>query len=276
MYKRQGHQSTQVDRTWHNANSTPMHVRIQRLLMQDEQGGTKGVLQIGFNISKYQEDEEDLLKKYKSEQANSEQSRHFIDLFGSDCRTQLRSMVNTAQTSLERSDADTTHLKCVLHSLLARTQGIAHLLDGLLDAVRIEAGRIVANTSSVRIKSLLDRLTSSYVRMAASKKIDVVYQDTYFNKDIALDVPRLEQIFGVIIQELIGFLNGGVILVNACVSQKDSRQAYLRLSLQAEGKSADGLALSELLLYLTSDLPVFNHRMQGVGCLLYTSPSPRD
>jgi signal transduction histidine kinase/CheY-like chemotaxis protein len=111
--------------------------------------------------------------KAAAESANLAKSRYVVSI-SHEIRAPLNSIFGYAQL-LERSmPAPSRHMDAV-RVVRRSAQHLAHLIDGLLDVSKIEAGRLQLYRDKVKLGELLEQIVDMFRLPAASKNINLHY-----------------------------------------------------------------------------------------------------
>lgn len=262
------HLSTEVERQVHGANGDVLNLRLYRVPLLSEQRDVIGVVQMGVDVSQYLQ-EIDFLRQQRQElQQQQQRTTAFVEHLGLDMRTLLRSVTNNAHSALAQPNTDSTHLRCVLNSLVQRNEMLIRMFDHMLDATRIEAGRILPNQMRIVLHEFIEQILSQYTRQACAKRISVQLADQHDAPllELMIDSQRVQTILDVLLRELISFLSGGNLKVRTeVVTKADGHGDLLFVHVLASGVGVDGKPLLELMNYLYGHSHQFNHRLQGCG-----------
>jgi PAS domain S-box-containing protein len=193
-----------------------------------------------------------------ADQANRAKSR-FLAIASHDLRQPLQT-IRLLNAALERI-AESDRSRDLLGQQSQAIDGMARLLNSLLDVTRLESGAIQANPSAVRLSDVLDELRAEFESLASSSGIELTIQWT----PIVLTTDRglLHQLLQNLVANALKYTDQGRVSVR--VQQKDAELSidiedtgvgipndklerifdeYYQIDAQQSGRSGVGLGLA--------------------------------
>jgi len=170
----------------------------------------------------------------KAEAANKSKSV-FLANMSHEIRTPLNAIIGFSQL-LNRDKQLTESQKEYTISIIRAGEHLLSLINDILELSKIEAGRVVLNSSNVDLYSLLEDIQMIFKERAQSKHLQ-------FISEIAIDLPRfvlvdeskLRQIFVNLIGNAIKFTEEGGIAVRSRVDMVDEDTSRLIVEVQDSG-----------------------------------------
>ncbi len=127
----------------------------------------------------------------------------------------------------------------VLGKILARSRDLLEMMNGLLEATRIEAGAVKVKTDEIRLCRFLDELRSSY-EAPLNKGLTLAWDYPSDLPVVKTDGGKLRHILQNLINNAIKYTDKGTVSISARIKE-GSRLRQRRISLrlkQAEGKAS--------------------------------------
>lgn len=130
----------------------------------------------------------------------------FLGMAAHDLRNPIGSIMMFAEFILEeQGDGITDELKQIMELIRNSSRFMLHLLDELLDVVKIESGKLELKFEKVRLEDFLQRNVAVNAILATKKQIDIALQVPEQLPEISLDASKIEQVMNNLISNAIKF-----------------------------------------------------------------------
>lgn len=150
------------------------------------------------------------LAKNEAETANKAKSRYLAGL-SHELRTPLNILLGYAQL-LSKDARIPSHAREPLQTMRRNGEYLSHLIEGVLEVSKIEAGRLSVNRDDIQLPELLQQLTRTFEQQATAKGLEFVYTPPkYLPLFVYGDKQRLRQILINLISNAIKFTQQGSI-----------------------------------------------------------------
>lgn len=192
----------------------------------------KGAIMGGwFDITKQKKGERELKKaKTDAERANRAKTS-FLAIISHEIRTPMNAILGLLELEIKKSTNKN------LATAFESAKKLLHLLDGLLDQAKIEAGQLKINAHPTNFTKTLKSLVSTYKPIANENGIQLQLKIQNDLPDfLYLDENKLNQILNNLVSNSIKFTQGGKVNVKCTWRQNDKKNGVLTLYVTDNGE----------------------------------------
>ena len=190
--------------------------------------------------------EESLIKaKQESEAANKAKSV-FLSNMSHEIRTPLNAIIGFSQLINREKDLSDRQ-KEYINSIIKAGEHLLELINEILELSKIEAGRIVLNTSTIDLHSLCEDIKMMFSEKAKEKNLQLIFECTdKLPRYVVIDEGKFRQILVNIIGNAIKFTEEGGIAVRVQTNRDNNGKNYLIVEVQDSGPGISEVELGKL------------------------------
>ncbi len=157
----------------------------------------------------------------------------FLGMAAHDLRNPISSIIMFSEFVLESDDYHISEeLRMIMDVIRTSSGFMLHLLEELLDVVKIESGKLQLNYEKVNFETFLKKNTEINALLAAKKEIKLVLNIPQPLPEIAIDPIKIEQVLNNLISNAIKYShNKTTVTINAF-----STGQYVLVSVQDQGQ----------------------------------------
>ncbi|MDH5682642.1 MAG: ATP-binding protein, partial [Spirochaetota bacterium] len=170
--------------------------------------------------------------KEKADAANRAKSE-FLANMSHEIRTPMNAILGFSEI-LNNKISD-PHLKQYLKSIRSSGKALLSLINDILDLVRVEAGKLSLEYSSVYPQLLFDELHTVFAQKLEDKGLDLIYDiDPSLPKALVLDEARIRQVLLNLVGNAIKYTDSGYIKLSVQALYPESDHSKLDFSFSVE------------------------------------------
>jgi PAS domain S-box-containing protein len=226
-------------------------VRGWKLPLFDAQGHPSHILGISEDVTdreleRNQVEASLVLAKDAAEAANRAKSA-FLANMSHELRTPLNTILGFSQL-MERDPLLTSSQKEFLATINQSGEHLLNLINDVLEMSKIEAGRIVLNTTTVDLHHLLQTLQEMFQVRIQAKQLSLEFRlDPNLPQHILIDEGKLRQVLINLLENAVKFTQAGHVLLQVTqIQQQPSPVHTLCFEVQDTGCGIDAAHLGQL------------------------------
>ncbi len=175
-----------------------------------------GTLGIFRDITERKKMEQDLIDAKVKAEASDKLKTAFLANMSHEIRTPLNGILGFTQLLKENDDIPDSEKQEYLDHIYDNGTNLVGIINDIIDLSRIESGDLVLNKQSCHLNLLMKELENIYTRLIKKKKKEnlVIHMATELNDardEVFIDIKRLKQILGNLIDNAIKFTDEGTI-----------------------------------------------------------------
>lgn len=155
-----------------------------------------------------------LLQDITEEKKMAKMRQDFTAMMVHELRTPLTVIKSGAETVLEHTELPPDKLKTLIGAMKDSSQEMIGLVNDLLDAAKIEAGKFVINRQRQSLKPLFEELKESFTPLTSEKNLSLNFPNTDGLPPVEIDKERLRQVFNNLLFNAFKFTEKGQITVS--------------------------------------------------------------
>jgi signal transduction histidine kinase len=212
-----------------------IHVDIPATERRDEIGKMARALQV------FKANAEQLQVALERERELNGLQRQFVSMVSHEFRTPLAVIDGNAQRVLRRPDASPERLTASMRKVRTSVINLTELMESVLNAARLEEGRIAFEPSDCPLTEMLKELCGSYAELNADRVFHVEFDQ--LPETIIADRKLLRQVFSNLLSNAIKYSPDGK---NIWVTGQLDEEDELFISIRDEGVGIPSAELEKL------------------------------
>lgn len=234
-----------IDEYWHTcANGKKKLLEKYRLPLFDEKGEAIGILINFIDITKRHQIQEHLEKAKEAAEKATMMKSNFLANMSHEIRTPMNGVLGFLQL-LEDTNPTAEQREFIMDAQKS-SELLLNIINEVLDFSKIEAGKLITDTLSFDVRSIVEDITIMNTSNACKKGIDVsslICSDV--PKKVLGDPTRVKQILNNLVNNAIKFTQEGdvVIYVNQVVEDDDTCVLSFRVKDSGIGISEEKIKL---------------------------------
>ena len=204
-------------------------------------------------------------------QANHAKS-DFLATMSHELRTPLNAIIGFTDLLLNGVYGDLNDKQSeILADIGASGSHLFNLISDLLDASRIEAGRLELRETNVNLCAVVEECTTALAPACKGKNVRILYQGIKASTQLFADHTRLKQILLNLISNAVKFTpGGGTVKLD---TQQDTKRNHLVLSISDTGVGVPEEMIPALFEPFSQASPDHGNLQRGAGLGLYIAKS---
>lgn len=231
-------------------------------------GAIIGILGISVDITDRKLMEDDLRRaQIAAEKANVAKTE-FLANMRHDVRTPLSGIVGFSEIiKLESNEA---RIKEYADNLVASSHALLHLMDEVLEAVKVSSGEIPRLKRKFNLSDTLEQVIALYAAKAQAKKLKLTLSiDQQLPRYVLGDKIRMHRIALELIGNALNFTDHGYVKIEVQLAKKEQRDLILRMIVSDSGMGIPKEKQQEIYLQFKRLTPSYQGIYKGVGLGLY-------
>lgn len=238
---------------------------------KNEFGHPNGIMVLGAEVTDQVEAREGIILAKNEAQMNLKKRDEFLSIASHELRTPITSLKMQLQLgyrALNRNKLIHPYEERLNNSLIKsikQVNKLAALVDDLLDASRIESGRISFNFQKTDVTTLLSEVVDRFAEKAAEIKIPIGFNPSY-TRETHCDPYRLEQVFANLISNAFKYGEGKMVNLKIWEERND-----IFVEVEDSGIGIPGEKIP--LIFKRFECAIPDSRANGLGLGLYITKS---
>ncbi|WP_058532938.1 ATP-binding protein [Legionella saoudiensis] len=247
----------------------------KKTILYDKNKNVLGIIGISIDITERKKAELQLKKKQK--QLTKEKDKalaanraktEFLANMRHDIRTPLSGIVGFSE--ILKSESNEPRIKEYADNLVASSHALLHLLDEVLDAVKIGSGKIPKLKRKFNLIDTLEQVAALYYAKAHEKQLDLSLSiDKKVPRYVIGDKIRVHRIALELIGNALNFTNQGFVHVRVDLAKKEHRHLVIRINVVDSGIGIPEDKQQEIYLQFKRLTPSYQGIYKGSGLGLY-------
>lgn len=236
--------------------------------LRDDDGNIIGIVGTSINIT----DEKKLMvdlkhAKDKAELANQAKTE-FLANMRHDIRTPLSGIIGFSE--LLKSESNEPRIKEYSDNLVASSHALLHLLDEVLDAIKVSSGEIPLLKKKFNLAETLEHVAQLYSAKAAEKKLTLSFScDSQLPHFVIGDRVRLHRIVLELVGNALNFTDFGHVTIHAEQAKKEQQSLVLQLTVTDTGMGIPKEKQQDIYVQFKRLTPSYQGIYKGSGLGLY-------
>lgn len=243
-------------------------VLSQKSPIRNKQGEITGILGISLDISDRKKLESELKVAIKNAEAANQAKTEFLANMRHDIRTPLAGIVGFSE--LLKAESTEPQIKEYADNLVASSHALLHLMDEVLEAVRVSSGEIPLLKRKFSLIDTLDEVIALYQARAQEKNLKL-------SLDVATNLPRfvigdkirVHRIMLELVSNALNFTDKGYVRLQAELAKRANRDLVICLTVSDSGLGIPKDKQQEIYLQFKRLTPSYQGIYKGAGLGLY-------
>lgn len=247
----------------------------KKTILYDKNKNILGIIGISIDITERKKAELQLKKKQKQlikekdkALAANRAKTEFLANMRHDIRTPLSGIIGFSE--IMKSESNEPRIKEYADNLVASSHALLHLMDEVLDAVKIGSGEIPRLKRKFNLTDTLEHVATLYYAKAQEKKLDLSLSiDKKVPRYVIGDKIRVHRIVLELIGNALNFTNQGFVNVTVDLAKKEHRHLVIRIIVTDSGMGIPEDKQQEIYLQFKRLTPSYQGIYKGSGLGLY-------
>ena len=247
----------------------------KKTILYDKNKNVLGIIGISIDITERKKAELQLKKKQKQlikekdkALAANRAKTEFLANMRHDIRTPLSGIVGFSE--ILKSESNEPRIKEYADNLVASSHALLHLLDEVLDAVKIGSGEIPNLKRKFNLIDTLEQVAALYYAKAHEKQLDLSLSiDKKVPRYVIGDKIRVHRIALELIGNALNFTNQGFVHIRVDLAKKEHRHLVIRINVVDSGIGIPEDKQQEIYLQFKRLTPSYQGIYKGSGLGLY-------
>lgn len=257
------------------ATSKKMVFHTKKTILYDQNKQIAGIIGISIDITERKKAENLLKKKQsqllaeikKAESANQAKTE-FLNNMRHDIRTPLSGIVGFSE--ILKSETKELHIKEYADNLVASSHALLHLMDEVLEAVRVSSGEIPKFKRKFNLAETLKHVVALNKAKACEKRLDLsLSMDSNLPHFVIGDKIRIHRIVLELVSNALNFTDDGYVRIEVRLAKKKGRQLVIQLIVSDTGIGIPKDKQQEIYLQFKRLTPSYQGIYKGAGLGLY-------
>ncbi|CDZ78022.1 Aerobic respiration control sensor protein ArcB [Legionella massiliensis] len=230
----------------------------------NEQGIATGVLAIYSDITEQKVLQHSLeVSKEKAEAANNAKTE-FLENMRHDIRTPLTGIVGFAE--ILKIESQEPRIKEYAENIVASSQALLHLMDEVLEAIRVSSGEIPKLRKKFELKKILEHILNLNRSKAAQKRLDITFDfDSAIPQYLVGDKIRIHRVGLELMANALNFTDQGFVKISAKLAKQENRESIIKLIVEDSGVGIPKEKQQEIYLQFRRLTPSYQGIYKGAG-----------
>ncbi|USQ15400.1 response regulator (plasmid) [Legionella lytica] len=247
----------------------------KKTILYDKNKNILGIIGISIDITERKKAE--LMLKKKQKQLIQEKDKalaanraktEFLANMRHDIRTPLSGIVGFSE--ILKSESNEPRIKEYADNLVASSHALLHLMDEVLDAVKIGSGEIPRLKRKFDLIDTLEQVISLYEAKACERKLKLsLSMDKKVPRYVIGDKIRVHRIVLELIGNALNFTEEGFVTLHVELAKKEHRHLVLRINVTDSGIGIPQDKQQEIYLQFKRLTPSYQGIYKGAGLGLY-------
>jgi len=246
------------------SDGTTLFLLTHKSPLFSESGQLMGILGIFYDITNLKNIEKELkVAKEKAELASLAKTE-FLENMRHDIRTPLTGIVGFAD--ILKMESDTPQLKEYADNLVASSHALLHLLDDVLEAIRVNSGEIPQLKRKFNLQATLQHIIDLNRAKAAHKRLVLTLDfDATIPRYVIGDKIRLHRVFLELIANALNFTDSGFVKLTALLAQRNHRELIIKFRVEDSGMGIPKDKQQEIYIQFKRLTPSYQGIYKGAG-----------
>ena len=211
--------------------------------MRNKEGEVTGLLGIGREITDRKHAEEEIKHKNEELQKVNTEKDKFFSIISHDLRSPFNGFLGLTQIMVEELPTlSTSEIQLMAESMKNSATNLFRLLENLLEWTRLQQGLIPFTTNVLELRPIVQDSISMLLDLAASKKIEIVWNLTD-QITILADKYMVQSVIRNLVSNAVKFTNkGGKITLSAIMTTDN----FVKISVSDTGIGMDKILVDGL------------------------------
>lgn len=227
-------------------------------------GEVIGVLGISFDITDRKEMEKKLNQAKEAAEAANQAKTEFLENMRHDIRTPLTGIVGFSE--ILKMEFDDPRIKEYAENLVASSQALLHLLDEILEAIRVSTGEIPKLKKKFNLRKTLEDIINLNRAKAAQKQLKLVFDfDSNIPRFVIGDKIRIHRIMLELLANALNFTDSGFVKLSAKFSKRNYRELIIKFIIEDSGIGIPKDKQQEIYIQFKRLTPSYQGIYKGAG-----------
>ncbi|MBA2711689.1 MAG: PAS domain-containing protein [Tatlockia sp.] len=231
-------------------------------------GDVIGVLGISFDITDRKEMEKNLNQAKEAAEVANQAKTEFLSNMRHDIRTPLSGIVGFSE--ILKAESKEPRIKEYADNLVASSHALLHLMDEVLEAVRVSSGEIPLLKRKFDLINTLEEVINLYQARAKEKRLELSLNlKPNLPRYVIGDKIRVHRVLMELVSNALNFTDKGHVKIHAELAKKKKRDLIIRMIVSDSGLGIPNDKQQEIYLQFKRLTPSYQGIYKGAGLGLY-------
>ena len=234
----------------------------------NKDGEVIGILGVSFDITDRKKIEEDLRMAQSTAEAANQAKTEFLSNMRHDIRTPLSGIIGFSE--LLKSESKETHIKEYADNLVASSHALLHLMDEVLEAVRVSSGEIPMLKRKFKLSQLFEQVIALCKARANEKQLKLTLElDAKLPRFAIGDKIRLHRIALELISNALNFTDDGHVTLAIKLAKQQNRSLIIKMTINDSGMGIPEDKQQDIYVQFKRLTPSYQGIYKGAGLGLF-------
>ena len=234
----------------------------------DKDGNVVGIVGNTIDISYLKKIETELNAAISKAEAANQAKTEFLSNMRHDIRTPLSGIIGFSE--LMKSESKEAHIKEYADNLVASSHALLHLMDEVLEAVRVSSGEIPMLKRKFNISHLFEQVIALCKARAIEKQLNLSLElDTRLPNFAIGDKIRLHRIALELVSNALNFTDDGFVTLAVKLARKENRNIIIKMKVTDSGMGIPEDKQQDIYVQFKRLTPSYQGIYKGAGLGLF-------
>lgn len=234
----------------------------------DNQGQIYGILAIYSDITERKNLEICLEQSKNLAEAANIAKTEFLANMRHDIRTPLSGIVGFSE--IIKSESKEPRIKAFADNLVASSHALLHLMDEVLDAIKVSSGEIPKLKKKFDLVKTLEEVVALYCAKAQAKRLKLLFNiDKKLPRFVLGDKTRLHRIALELVGNALNFTDVGQVTLGVELAKRENRNLVIKITVTDTGMGIPKEKQEEIYVQFKRLTPSYQGVYKGSGLGLY-------
>lgn len=240
----------------------------EKVPLRNKENEIIGLLGISIDITERKKVDEALRQAKELAEAASQAKSEFLANMRHDIRTPLSGIVGFSE--ILKLESREPRIKEYADNLMASSHALLHLMDEVLEAVRVSSGEIPMLKKKFELKQSFQKIIDLYAAKALEKKLSLTLtMDSKLPNFVIGDKIRLHRIALELIGNALNFTDTGSVNVQVILAKQENRQLVIKMIITDTGIGIPKDKQQDIYLQFKRLTPSYQGIYKGAGLGLF-------
>lgn len=245
-----------------------MHFTGVKMPLRDENNEIIGLIGNSLDITELKKTQAELKNSMELAEAANQAKTEFLANMRHDVRTPLSGIVGFSE--ILKQESHEPRIKEYADNLVASSHALLHLMDEVLEAVRVSSGEIPMLKRKFNISDTFNHIMALYAAKAHEKNLALTLTlDPELPNYVVGDKIRLHRIALELIGNALNFTDTGSVAVNVMLAKRENSRVIIKMTVTDTGMGIPKDKQQEIYLQFKRLMPSYQGIYKGAGLGLF-------